>query len=176
MDYIKLNELYHWGVKGMKWGVRNYRNEDGTLTPAGQARYNEDGTRKKAKDMSDDDLQRSNRRLQAEKQYEQLSETNAHKNLMSAKRIGISTVGSFLIGAGSSIAYNAINKGSIKVGKEAIGKSMIIGGLAAASALATGIVTSQGGQVTTMDENKVFKKQKQQKQSKQQTQSSKKNK
>lgn len=32
------NELYHHGVKGMKWGVRRYQNEDGTLTPAGKKR------------------------------------------------------------------------------------------------------------------------------------------
>ena len=31
--------LYHHGIKGMKWGVRNYRNYDGTLTSAGKARY-----------------------------------------------------------------------------------------------------------------------------------------
>lgn len=35
-------ELYHWGVKGMKWGVRRYQNKDGTLTPAGQKRYERD--------------------------------------------------------------------------------------------------------------------------------------
>lgn len=33
------NELYHWGIKGMKWGVRRYQNKDGTLTPAGKRRY-----------------------------------------------------------------------------------------------------------------------------------------
>lgn len=36
------NELYHWGVKGMKWGVRRYQNKDGTLTEAGQKRYERD--------------------------------------------------------------------------------------------------------------------------------------
>ena len=36
------NELYHWGIKGMKWGVRRYQNKDGSLTDAGQKRYDRD--------------------------------------------------------------------------------------------------------------------------------------
>lgn len=32
------NELYHYGVPGMKWGVRRYRNADGSLTATGKKR------------------------------------------------------------------------------------------------------------------------------------------
>lgn len=33
------DELYHHGIKGMRWGLRRYQNEDGSLTAAGEKRY-----------------------------------------------------------------------------------------------------------------------------------------
>ena len=33
------SELYHYGTKGQKWGLRRYQNKDGSLTPAGKEHY-----------------------------------------------------------------------------------------------------------------------------------------
>lgn len=74
------SELKHWGILGMKWGVRRYRNRDGTLTKAGKRRYSADKATggstpkpKKAYEMTDDELRKAISRMQLEKQYIQLA-------------------------------------------------------------------------------------------------------
>lgn len=69
-------ELYHFGIKGMKWGVRRYQKNDGTLTAAGKKRYSDDSkkpslfekrTQKLEKEYRDAGMNARNARLAAER-------------------------------------------------------------------------------------------------------------
>ena len=44
LNYIikRDDSLKHFGIKGQKWGIRRYENEDGTLTEEGKERYRKD--------------------------------------------------------------------------------------------------------------------------------------
>ena len=37
-SFISDEEIYHHGIKGMRWGIRRYQNPDGSLTPTGKRR------------------------------------------------------------------------------------------------------------------------------------------
>lgn len=79
----KNDELQHWGILGMKWGVRRYQNEDGTLTPEGHIRYGV-STVAETKKLSYSQKYESlkNKSERTEKEEEQLKRLEKGKNFL----------------------------------------------------------------------------------------------
>ena len=85
----KEQELYHFGILGMKWGIRRFQNEDGTYTEEGKRRkskgrdYDPDYWKahdnKKVEYMSDKELQKRINRMNNEKQYKALTKSTGRK-------------------------------------------------------------------------------------------------
>lgn len=84
-----MDELQHYGIQGMKWGVRRYQNEDGTYTDAGKKRaqkskdvhedYSKAHTKKSVSEMSDKELRDRLNRLDMERRYDQLNPRTVSK-------------------------------------------------------------------------------------------------
>ena len=69
--YITKSDCYvsHSGIQGMKWGIRRYQNEDGTLTPEGRIRYGKQAAKSYFKQ---DMLKRKQERTKSFKTYRKL--------------------------------------------------------------------------------------------------------
>lgn len=63
MMLVRENELKHYGILGMKWGVRRYQNEDGSLTVAGQKRYGVNSLNTKSRNFSESSSNKQKARL-----------------------------------------------------------------------------------------------------------------
>lgn len=66
-------ELYHYGVKGMKWGVRRYQNEDGSLTETGKKRLSNYQTKELARIDKKYDTSREVRRFNKASERQQIA-------------------------------------------------------------------------------------------------------
>ena len=73
-SFISEDELYHYGIKGMKWGVRRYQNPDGSLTAAGKKRRSSSD---EVRNMSTDELRQKLRRLNNEQRYIDLTKSSS---------------------------------------------------------------------------------------------------
>ena len=110
-----INQLYHFGILGQKWGVRRFQNKDGTRTPAGKRREREqEGINPSddhlqslidrgnaTKGLSNAELKRLNERLQLEKSYRDLTKDETKKGESFMKTVGKEILKQSLITAGT---------------------------------------------------------------------------
>ena len=74
------DELMHYGVPGMKWGVRRYQRKDGSLTSAGKKRYS---GRNETDDLSTEELRKKVNRMNMEKRYIDLTRPSSRVSRVS---------------------------------------------------------------------------------------------
>lgn len=72
-----VNEFYHHGIKGMRWGVRRFQKKDGTLTAEGKKRYSGEKIPEK----------KSTHRQNLEKKYRDQGMSKKDAEQVAAKRI-----------------------------------------------------------------------------------------
>ena len=101
-SFISDDELYHYGIKGQKWGVRRYQNKDGSLTPAGKKRRSSSD---EVRNMSTDELRQKVRRLNNEQRYIDL--TKSSNSFISKTADGIERASR--IGGDANRIYKSMN-------------------------------------------------------------------
>ena len=150
-NYYDPDVIMHHGIKGMKWGVRRYQNEDGTLTAAGKKRAAKSLTKEYRKSRKTDprtDFLKLNRANSAARDYYRTQRTRSFltyrksESKMNRKISGLSKDqienGRYRVARARNIAAKSI------AGLAAAGVGVATLGMVPAAALLTVPITAVG--------------------------------
>lgn len=135
MIILNGNELAHYGVLGMKWGVRRYQNKDGTLTPEGRRRSQKNkstSTATKKEPISMAELRDRVERLRLEKELKNLTAEELNRGKSKTKKI--------LENVGTTVLTTALTGAALYGLKTVLSGDKTIDRKAFASAVAKGSV------------------------------------
>ena len=110
------NELYHYGVKGQKWGIRRYQNPNGTLTEEGKIRY---GVDPKTGKLSDEGKKLLKQDIDDQR--------NRKVNIFGSLGIGAATASAIAVGIGlaegimsTKLAISTLSSAAITAGTSVV--------------------------------------------------------
>lgn len=144
------DELQHWGIKGMKWGIRRFQNKDGSLTDAGRKRYDDDPSnnsvsnkpasqpkkaphemtgkdykKQRTDDMTDEELAAAINRSRMEQAYRQLNPEPVSKGKVLAEKILNEALIPVAVNAGKNFMDKQMSKIIDKALKDSVPKSAL---------------------------------------------------
>lgn len=107
-DLLSQDELMHYGIKGQKWGRRRFQYEDGSLTPAGKERYDDDGPSERKKKEYKIPEKKSVHRMKLEDKYIEKGMSTKEAEQAAARRIRGEqyAVAAAAVTVAACIAYN----------------------------------------------------------------------
>ena len=129
-EYMYNDSLSHHGIQGMRWGVRRYQNEDGTLTPEGMRRYgvdyNKRGTKQIIADQYGKKMKRRDRRYMEKQMIKSLKKAGTkesreelarYKKAKKNSKTGVAYIGNSPLMGLASYAFNTATEGKRERGK-----------------------------------------------------------
>lgn len=131
------NELYHYGVLGMKWGVRRYRNSGGSYTREGLKRFDKSYEDYQSKNNAYKDALKTKDKLviRKAKNERKISKRNLNRDYKQLARDKAGDKGKALYQSGKTITGN--------MNRNLIAQSAIVAG----SYISNKVLRSSGNQI-----------------------------